>query len=223
MPLKSQIRRLLVDSPNSLGGRARAKRWTTLLTCFPDFEDLRVVDLGGTVSSWTVAPVRPAHVTVLNLTEPGETTENWITPLMGDACDARTVLAHHLGHEPPFDLVYSNAVIEHVGGHASRERFATQARSLASRHWVQSPYRYFPVEPHWLFPGMQFLPLAAKAQIARYWPLAHSRATSLADARNGVQWTELLSITEMRAYFPESTIVHERIGGITKSIIAVRA
>ena len=27
---------------------------------------------------------------------------------------------------------------------------------------VQIPYRYFPIEPHWLFPGLQFLPQRAR-------------------------------------------------------------
>ena len=29
---------------------------------------------------------------------------------------------------------------------------------------VQTPYRYFPVEPHWLFPGLQFLPMGLRAR-----------------------------------------------------------
>ena len=31
---------------------------------------------------------------------------------------------------------------------------------------MQTPYRYFPIEPHWLFPGMQFLPLPVRWSIA---------------------------------------------------------
>lgn len=64
----------------------------------------------------------------------------------------------------PFDLVYSNSVIEHVGGHARSCDFAGMVKTLARRHWgVQTPYRYFSIEPHWLFPGLQFLPQSARA------------------------------------------------------------
>ena len=121
-----------------------------------------------------------------------------------------------------FDVVFSNSLIEHLGGHARRSDFARQVRQLAPRHWVQTPYRYFPLEPHWLFPGMQFMPAAARVQIANYWPLVHTKPASVDEARQEVLWTELVSVTEMRDYFPESTIMHERIVGITKSLIAVR-
>lgn len=216
------LRRLLVESPTSVGERARSRRWELTARTFPDFEDLSVVDLGGTVAAWMRAPIRPRHVTVLNLFEPGESDVDWIVPVTGDACDAVEVLAGAVG-AASFDLVYSNAVLEHVGGHANRLRFAGSVRALAPRHWVQTPYRYFPVEPHWLFPGMQHLPVAARARISRVWPLAHCPDSSLEEARSSVLWTELVGLTEMRVYFPDSEILHERIAGLTKSLIAVRS
>lgn len=222
MGLSTQVRRLMVESPNSLGARARARRWELTRTLFPDLEGMKVVDLGGTVEAWERAPIKPAHVTVLNLFEPGSSSVDWITPVMGDACDAKAVLDAELG-SADYDVVFSNAVLEHVGGHASCLRFAESVHALAPRHWVQTPYRYFPIEPHWLFPGMQFLPVAARARIAATWPLAHSPASSLQEARTSVMWTELIGISEMREYFPNSTIVHERVAGLTKSIIAVRS
>jgi hypothetical protein len=36
-----------------------------------------------------------------------------------------------------------------------------------------------------------------------------------------VPWTELLGVTEMRAYFPGSRILHERLFGIVESLVAV--
>ncbi|MEI6506629.1 MAG: methyltransferase type 11, partial [Planctomycetota bacterium] len=121
-----------------------------------------------------------------------------------------------------FDLVFSNSLIEHVGGHASRLELAEAVRDLAPRHWVQTPYRYFPLEPHWLFPGMQFMPAAARVQIAAHWPLSHTKPESVQAARRDVLWTELLSTTEMRDLFPESILLHERVAGLTKSLIAVK-
>lgn len=215
-----RLRRVLVDSPTSLGARARIRRWAMFCNAFPGIERMRVLDLGGTVDTWLRSPVRPAHVTVLNLYEPGESDDNSIVPLAGDACRAADVLAH-ANADTSFDVVYSNSLIEHVGGHARRTELARQVRELAPRHWVQTPYRYFPLEPHWLFPGMQFLPAAARVKIAAHWPLVHSRPADIDEAREAVLWTELVSITEMRDYFPSSTIMHERVLGLTKSLIAV--
>lgn len=190
---------------------------------FPDIRAAHVVDLGGTVDAWLRAPVRPGHVTVINLFEPGTTDEPWITPILGDACDAVGLLQQHPHVSGPCDIVFSNAVLEHVGGHANRQRFAEAVRGLANRHWVQTPYRYFPLEPHWLFPGFQHLPVEARSQVAARWPLAHTPTRSLDDARESVLWTELIGIAEMRYYFPTSRILRERMFGLTKSIIAVKS
>jgi hypothetical protein len=69
--------------------------------------------------------------------------------------------------EPTVDLVVSNSLIEHVGGVGPRRQLAETIRGLAPQYWVQTPYRYFPLEPHWMFPGMQFLPLNVRARLAR--------------------------------------------------------
>lgn len=220
MSIASNIRYRLVEAPDSPAMRARAKRWNLIAQSFPNIAEQTVLDLGGTVSSWLTAPIRPKRVTVLNLFEPGETTEDWIDPVTGDACDAVAEL-DRAGAGDQFDIVYSNAVLEHVGGHANRVRFADAVHALAPRHWVQTPYRFFPLEPHWLFPGMQFLPVSARAHVARHWPLAHTQSPDMADARSSVLWTELISLTEMKSYFPQSRIVHERVGGLTKSLIAI--
>ena len=215
------LRRRIVDSPDSLGGRARARRWELFQRFFPDIHELSVLDLGGTVETWRRSPVKPAKVTIINLFEPGESTEATVIPLTGDACAAGEVLTA-AEVDLDFDLIFSNSLIEHVGGHAKRLELAREVRHLAPRHWIQTPYRYFPLEPHWIFPGMQFLPATIRTQIAAHWPLAHTRPDNIASARESVLWTELVSVTEMRDYFPDSEILHERMVGLTKSLIAVR-
>jgi len=215
------VRRVLVDSPTSLGAKARRRRWEMFRNAFPTIEDLRLLDLGGTVETWHRALVRPRHVTVLNLIEPGRSDDDWIAPVVGDACQAAQAL-RKADVDTEFDVVFSNSLIEHVGGHARRSELARQIHRLAPRHSVQTPYRYFPLEPHWLFPGMQFMPAAARVRVATNWPLVHTRPENIDQARQDVLWTELIGVTEMRDYFPASSILHERLLGITKSLIAVR-
>jgi hypothetical protein len=218
--LAARTRGLLVDSPRSIGARKRAARWELFAAVFPEIEGMRVLDLGGTAEAWRRATIRPAHVTVLNLFEPGESDDSRLLPVTGDACAATVALAA-AGAETTYDLVFSNSLLEHVGGHAQRMALAREVRALAPRHWVQTPYRYFPVEPHWLFPGLQFLPLAARSQVAAMWPLVHSRPENIAAAMSEVQWTELIGIAELKAYFPHSTIDKERMAGLPKSLIAI--
>ncbi|MEU4371865.1 class I SAM-dependent methyltransferase [Pseudonocardia alni] len=219
-----KLRSLVVEGPSSLGGRARARRWELFRDALGDVSDLSVLDLGGTPSTWQRAPVRPRSVTVLNLF-PGELNlrDNerpdleGIEVVHGDACQPPSEIANRR-----FDLVFSNSLIEHVGGPYRRRQLAEVIRSAADRYWVQTPYRYFPVEPHWIFPGFQFLPLAARARLSQTWPLVHSRATSRADGIDASLDVELISLTEMRHLFPGGAVKIERFGGIPKSLIAVR-
>jgi hypothetical protein len=87
---------------------------------------------------------------------------------------------------------------------------------------VQTPYRYFPVEPHFLFPGFQFLPLKARAALVQRWPLVHTRPGDHDAAVSAALHVELLGRTELEALFPDSEIVSEKLAGLTKSLVAVR-
>jgi Methyltransferase domain len=210
-----RLRDRFVDSPTSIGAKLRSKRQQLFADTFPDLAQLSVLDLGGTAEFWKRAPIRPAHVRVVNLVNPGEAAPG-IETVVGDACDLSMAA-------DGFDLVFSNSVIEHVGGHVNRARMAEVVRRAAPRHWVQTPYRYFPIEPHFLFPGMQFAPLPLRARIARSWPLVHSRPADIRAALDCVLWVELIGRTEMTRLFPDSRVIFERIAGVPKSMVAIRA
>jgi hypothetical protein len=216
MPHLHDLRNRLVDSPDSLAARFRGRRWEMLLAEFPDFADMSVIDLGGRAEAWRRAPVQPRKVHVVNLEAVDPTPPDGVSVSQANALD---LPAEILAED--FDLVFSNAVLEHVGGHANRMAFAETTRKLAPRHWIQTPYRYFPVEPHWLFPWFQHLPIATRVQISQRWPLLHSPSANKKDALDAVLGVELVSISEMRYYFPESRVVSERVGPLVKSIIAI--
>jgi hypothetical protein len=204
-------------TPGSLGYRARAKRLSTLLARFPEFREMRVLDIGGDVRDWKSHPdARPARLTILsNGTTMLENPEPWMTPLHADACDPDGVPAG-------FDLIYSNSVIEHVGGPHRRRQFAENILRAGPHCWIQTPYRFFALEPHFLFPGFQFLPLAIQGRIAKNWPLAVPYAYPEVEPFDYCLSHDLLSKTELRLLFPTAQILHERVGGFTKSLIAVR-
>jgi Methyltransferase domain len=212
-----KLRNHLVDAPGSLGERSRFRRWEWFQATFPGIESMSVIDLGGRVDAWLRAPVRPASVHVVNLEPSPEEIPAWIRTDQADACSLPSRIS-----DSSYDLVFSNSVIEHLGGHAQRMRFADAVHKLASRHWVQTPYRYFPIEPHWLFPGFQFLPLAVRAEVSQRWPLAHTRSQSKGEGIRAAVSVELLSRTEMAFYFPDSTVRFERLLGVVKSLIATK-
>ena len=113
-----------------------------------------------------------------------------------------------------FDVVFSNSVIEHVPKRL-QGRFADEVRRVGSRYYVQTPYRYFPIEPHYQLPLFQFLPKRVQRAL-------NGRFTLGWQERG--QWEEitLLSVKELKRLFPDAEIHRERVFGLTKSLMAVR-
>jgi SAM-dependent methyltransferase len=107
-----------------------------------------------------------------------------------------------------FEIAYSNSLVEHLDP-TDRQRFADEIRRVAVRYWIQSPNRYFPIEPHVLLPGFQFLPESARR---RLWGLGMPRTP--------YEQIELLSAAELHRLFPDALILRERFAGLTKSLIA---
>lgn len=212
----------------SPAARARRRRHEQLVELFPNIDEMRVLDLGGEAHTWLTSTARPRQVVLLNIPWQAKAQQErldadghagWMQAVAGDVCDPPDELRH--GH---FDLIYSNSVIEHLGGHQRREAFAWFVHTLGDHHWVQTPNRYFPVEPHWLFPAFQFLPPRVRARMTVHWPIGGytKRRGPLHDRLRDVLDVELLSSTHMRFYFPTSRILRERTMGLTKSLIAVR-
>lgn len=113
-----------------------------------------------------------------------------------------------------FDVAFSNSVIEHVP-HELQASFAAEIRRVSHRYFVQTPNRYFPIEPHYQLPLFQFLPRRVRQALNRRFTLGW---------RARGQWEEisLLSARDMRRLFPDAEIHRERVLGLTKSLIALR-
>jgi hypothetical protein len=212
-----RLRGKLVDTPDSVGGQRRAQRWQQFVDTFPDLSDMRVLDLGGRLETWRRAPVRAQFVHVVNFEKPDGEVPEWAEFVVGDVCQLPASV-----RTSEYDLVFSNSVIEHLGGINGRRAFAEAVHASAPRHWVQTPYRYFPVEPHVLFPGFQFLPLNVRATVAGHWPLLHTRPQDRQAATKVALGIELLGRTELHYLFPESEILVERMVGLPKSLVAVQ-
>ena len=187
----------------------RARRWAELLRVFPELPEMRVLDVGGEPRFWRDRAGHPASVTLLN-TVAQTPSEPWLDAVEGDGCALPSCLGD-------YDLVFSNSVIEHVGGHWRRQRFAEQVRSAAPRYWVQTPYRYFPIEPHFVFPFLQYLPLVAQGRLAARWPFSNGGPQDRDVALRLAAGIDLLSFTQMRLYFPDADLTvlraHQELDG----------
>jgi SAM-dependent methyltransferase len=95
-----------------------------------------------------------------------------------------------------FDIVHSNAVIEHVGGRDRQEAFVREAVRVGRRVFVTTPNRWFPVDVHTRLPIVHWLPE----------PVAH-RTFELAR----MPWAKdnhLLGPADLRALFPVPVRIH---------------
>jgi len=57
-----------------------------------------------------------------------------------------------------FDIVFSNAVVEHVGGRTAQARFVEELCRVGKRFFITTPNRWFPVEHHTGLPIVHWLP-----------------------------------------------------------------
>jgi SAM-dependent methyltransferase len=57
-----------------------------------------------------------------------------------------------------FDIVFSNAVIEHVGEEDEQRRFVAEALRVGRRAFITTPNRWFPLEVHTRLPLVHWLP-----------------------------------------------------------------
>jgi hypothetical protein len=113
-----------------------------------------------------------------------------------------------------FGAVFSSSTIEHVPKEL-QPAFAAEIRRVGRRYFVQTPNRYFPIEPHYQFPLFQFLPHRLQKALNKRFSLGW---------RAKGQWEEvnLLSVRDVKRLFPDAKIHRERVFGLTKSLMAVR-
>ena len=198
--------------PDSMAPTLRAARRQLLVERMAPEREERILDVGATEQFWYDTPYA-GRVTLLNLLRSAEDT-GACRYVQGDA-------PHIPFPDKSFGLVISNSVIEHVGDTAHMRRFADEERRVGERYWVQAPNRYFPVEPHFLFPGFQFLPYPLRRVVARHWPFSwlhhYGASREVIDAE--VRFLRLPSLGELRRLFPEVVAHREVVFGITKSFV----
>ena len=175
----------------------------------PEVEE-RILDIGGFEGPWERMGLLD-RVTVVNL-DPGGDHKTRFVQADGTALPFTA---------KSFGLVYSNSVIEHVGDFVDQRQLAEEIRRVGQRYWVQAPDRSFPIEPHFLFPGFQLLPLRARLWIGPRWPISWPRQFGWTRARIEAEIRELRLPTarELQALFPEGVLYYERFIGLTKSLV----
>lgn len=201
----------------SLATRLRLKRFAffrDLLSSLPP--PIRILDVGGTENFWLrmgVDQLDGVEITLLNRTS-SITTHPALKSVVGDARDMSDI------EDKQFDVVFSNSVIEHVGNFENQRRMAQEVQRVGKRYFVQTPNRYFPIEPHFLVPFFQFFPISVRVFLVRHFNLGwYPKTPERQKALALVEEIKLLNERELREIFPGASVYREKILGLTKSLI----
>lgn len=178
-----------------------------------------VLDIGGTYRFWKSMGfpfAGTACITLCNL-HTADVVPDGVPGMVSMAGDARNMPEFDDGS---FDLVFSNSCIEHVGKERDWQMMADEVKRVGKHYFVQTPNRYFPVEPHFLFPFFQFFPLRFKALFIRHFQLGFwPQGVDWEDSLKIADEIHLLRYKDLKRLFPEATIVRERLAGLTKSFM----
>jgi hypothetical protein len=190
-----------------------------MIQASPKNGPLRILDIGGTQQYWLnmgMVLTPQTEIVLLNLYI-NEVTEPGFSSIVGDASNLSGI------NDQSFDIVFSNSVIEHLYTKAQQEKMAKEVARVGKSYFIQTPNRYFPIEPHWLFPFFQFLPFSVQVFLTQHFTLGNIKKTKCKEtAINLVKEVRLLTIKEFQFFFKDANIYKEKILGFTKSFTAYK-
>lgn len=170
-----------------------------------------VLDLGGGAFNWTMVTERP-KLTILDVYD-HQNKADWATYVLGDGCKTEFP-------SEAFDIVFSNSVIEHVGGIDRQRQFAAECMRCGRAFFVQTPNKWFPIDTHTLMPFAHWLPQRWFRKLLRFAPRFVFFKSDPGDM-NDFSNMRLLSKSDLEELFPGAEIKKEKLFGLTKSLIAM--
>jgi hypothetical protein len=233
-PTPGKYRALLGDPNdlNSYSNRLRARRDVRLRELIARIAkekgSIRILDVGGALEYWQRVGLeflreQKAEVTLLNLPEwaisPITGAEDVFKVEVGDGCD----LSQYADNS--FDLTHSNSVVEHVITWSNMKAFAAETRRVGRYYYVQTPYYWFPIDPHFYrAPFFHWMPTPLRAFLLTHFHVAYAgRLGTLDKAYQVLDEHKLIDKTRFRQLFPDSQLDFERFFLLPKSMIGVRA
>jgi hypothetical protein len=219
-PVGKSFLKALADNSNgeSLATRMRRARFSLFLSLLESLNGhVEILDIGGTQAFWTLmtgGELGDVRVTLLNIEDQQVVSEKFVSAV-GDARNMPRFKTKS------FDVVFSNSVIEHVGKFADQRRMANEVMRVGKRYFVQTPNKRFPLEPHFLFPWFQYLPMEVRAQMVHRFDVGwYKKIPDIAAARAEIESVRLLTKKELASLFPGAEIHTERFAGLAKSFVA---
>jgi len=118
-----------------------------------------------------------------------------------------------------FDIVYSNAVIEHVGTFKDQKKMAAEIMRVGKRWFVTTPNRWYPFEFHLRLPFVTWLPRHGYLWAGSIISYNHVRKKYVFGADcSGIR---LMTAKELKQCFPTSKIIKQRVTFMAETLIAI--
>lgn len=196
----------------------RPKRKRAFVRLFPEVATgSPVLDVGGTAGWWKEDFPKSVNISIVNIDDDHrqEVTENGFK---FHKADGRALPFA----DKEFYLIFSNSVIEHVGGLVDQKRFAFEATRCGQKLYLQTPNKWFPIEPHLITAFIHWLPFKIARRLLRYfsiWGLVAKPSQRQVD--EFLRTTRLLTRSEIKKIFPGALIREEKFLGLTKSFIVI--
>lgn len=203
----------------SLADRLRKKRFKLFLDLIETMpRPINIIDVGGTQIFWNrmgFSGQKDIHITLLNI-QSDDTIKPDFTFITGDARHMQQF------RDQEFDIAFSNSVIEHLRTYEEQKLMAEEMQRIGKKVFLQTPNRYFPIEPHFLFPFFQFLPNWLKIKLLMNFNLGwYERVHDKKKATSISQSIRLMSKNELKRLFPDARIYEEKFYGLIKSFIVL--
>ena len=101
-----------------------------------------------------------------------------------------------------FDIVHSNATIEHIGSFEEQVLFVKEMFRISKESiFIQTPNRFYPIDFHTILPFVHWLPKKTHRKILKYLKLdfyAEEKNLNLLDIRELKKICEILKITKYK-------------------------
>ncbi len=215
LPQVSSTRKF-IEIQAAFARKMRKKRialFETLISRLP--RPLNILDVGGEQRFWEIVGLikEDSKILLYNISASDISYPNLVT-MVGDARNMREFT------DKQFQIVFSNSVIEHVGTYSHQRQMAQEVQRVGERYYVQTPNRFFPMEPHFLFPFFQFLPVSFRVFLVTHFNLGwRGKIRDRQEALQAVNEIRLLTEKELKQLFPGAKIYREKLLGLTKSFI----
>ena len=131
---------------------------------------------------------------------------------VGDACALPWEDKH-------FDIVYSNAVIEHLGNFEKQKKMAAEIMRVGKSWFVTTPNRWYPFEFHMRLPFVTWLPRNGYIRFGQVISYNHVKRKYMTGIRRDD--LRLMTAKDLKHCFPTSRIIKQRVTFMAETLICV--